>query len=157
MTEKRSRHILRNIASKVDFFIVNDSEAKMLAETETLSTALRILKAKMLVVTLGELGAIIMRENGDVQMVPALRLQIEKIVDTTGAGDSWCGAFLAAYVQTGDVMKAITAASVISSIKCTGWSFDKLRNLRFKSPDDIAEYVIGLKEGSLQKRILDYF
>jgi ribokinase len=157
MNGKRNREILRELATKAEFFIINDSEAKILTGADSLSIALRLLKAKTLVVTLGEFGAIINTENKDIQVVPALRFPIDKIVDTTGAGDAWCGAFLAAYRLTGDFVKAVTAASVISSIKCTGWGFSKLLNLRFKNVEDIAEYVIGLKEGSLQKRLLDYY
>lgn len=152
----RNRRLLMGISSEVDFFIMNDSEAKLLTKAESLSIALRLLKAKTLVVTLGEFGAIISGENGDVRMVPALRFPVEKIMDTTGAGDAWCGAFLAAYGLTEDFVRAVTAASVISSIKCTGWGFSKLLNLKFKSVENIAEYVIGLKEGSLQKRIIDF-
>jgi ribokinase len=110
----------------------------------------------MLIVTLGELGAIISREDGDVQMVPALKFPIGKIVDTTGAGDTWCGSFLAAYKQTNNLMKSVTAASVISSIKCTGWGFSKLLNLKFKNIDEIIDYIISLREGGLQKNLLDY-
>lgn len=153
---RKNRRILKELASKVDFFIMNDSEAKLLTEADSLSIALRLLRAKMLVVTLGEFGAIINTESGEVRMVPALRFPVEKIVDTTGAGDAWCGAFLAAYSLTEDLVGAVTAASVISSIKCTGWGCSKLLSLKFKSVDHIAEYVIGLREGGLQKRIPDY-
>ena len=150
-----NRNLLREIASEVDFFILNDSEAKALTNAKSLSMALKILRSKMLVVTLGELGAIISRD-GEIQIVPALRFPVEKIVDTTGAGDTWCGSFLAAYKQTGDLMKSVTVASVISSIKCTGWGFSKLLNLKFKKVDEIIEYIIGLKEGGMQRKILDY-
>ncbi len=156
MRNRNDTRRLRELAKEVDFFIVNDSEIKRLTETETLSTAIRLLEAKMLVVTLGEFGALIGGSDGEVQMIPALSFPVEKIVDTTGAGDTWCGAFLAAYKQTQDPMKSVTAASVISSIKCTGWGFSKLLNLRFKGSDNIVDYVIGLREGRLQKRISDY-
>jgi len=154
---RKNRKILKQQASKVDFFIINDSEAKKLTETQSLSTALRLLNAKTLVVTLGELGAIIITEKEGVQMVPALSFPVKKIVDTTGAGDAWCGAFLAAYTLSKDFVKSVTAASVISSIKCTGWGFNKLLKLKFRSVESIAEYVIGLREGSLQKRLSDYY
>ena len=156
MKTGRNRKVLREIASEVDFFIVNDSEVKTLTETDSLSIAFKMLEAKALVVTLGEFGAIVKTEKGEVQMVPALRFPVEKMMDTTGAGDAWCGAFLAAYKLTGDFVKAVTAASVISSIKCTGWGFSKLFNLRFRDVDSITEYVIGLKEGRMQKTISDY-
>lgn len=154
---RKTRDILREMALKADIFILNDGEAKALTRAGSLSTALRLLKAKMLVVTLGELGAIISRENGEIQMVPALNFPVGKIIDTTGAGDVWCGAFLAAYKLVGNLMKSVTAASIISSIKCSGWGFSRLQSLRFREVDDIIEYVIGLREGSLQKRISDYF
>jgi len=156
ITGRKNRRILRDLSSKVDFFMMSDSEAKLLTEADSLSVALRLLGAKMLVVTLGEFGAIVNAEGGEVRMVPALSFPVEKIVDTTGAGDAWCGAFLAAYGLTGDLVRAVTAASVISSIKCTGWGCSKLLNLKFKSVDHIVEYVIGLREGGLQKRIPDY-
>jgi len=156
MKTRRNRAVLREIAQKVDYFILNDSEAKTLVEADSLSIAIRMLKAKTLIVTLGEFGAIIASEESGVQMVPALRFPVEKIVDTTGAGDAWCGAFLASLQLTGDFVKSVTAASIISSIKCMGWGFSKLLNLKFKDVDHIIEYVIGLKEGSLQKRILDF-
>ena len=78
------------------------------------------------------------------------------VVDTTGAGDVWCGAFLAAYKLTDDLMKSVTIASILSSIKCSGWNFKRLINLRFREPDEVIEYIIGMKEGGFQKRILDY-
>jgi ribokinase len=153
---RKNRETLKHLASIADFFIINDSEAKALTQTDSISTALRLLDAKMLVVTLGQLGAIISQKNRGIQMVPALNIPVEKIVDTTGAGDAWCGAFLATYDLTGDLMKSISVASIISSIKCSSWGFDNLINLRFKKPDDVIEYVIGLKEGSFQKSLTDY-
>jgi fructose-1-phosphate kinase PfkB-like protein len=110
----------------------------------------------MLVITLGELGAIVKGRGTGIQMIPALAMPERKVVDTTGAGDVWCGAFLSTYRITGELLKSVTIASILSSIKCSGWNFKKLTSLRFRKPDDAIEYVIGLKEGALQKRIPDY-
>ncbi len=153
---RRNRATLESLALEADFFILNDIEAKALAQTDSISTALSLLKAKMLIITLGELGAIIKGKNIGTQMIPGLSVPLKKVVDTTGAGDTWCGAFLAAYKLTEDLMKSVTIASIISSIKCSGWGFKKLVNLQFRKPEDVIEYVIGLKEGALQKRIPDY-
>lgn len=153
---RANRRILRELAEKVDFFILNDSEAKALAGTDSLSTAIWLLKARMLVVTLGELGAIISREDGEVQMVPALNYPAKRVIDTTGAGDTWCGAFVAAHKLTNDLMKSVTVASIISSIKCRNWGFTSLWDLRFKGVNDVVEYIIALKDGGMQKRISDY-
>jgi sugar/nucleoside kinase (ribokinase family) len=152
---RRNRRILNEIALKADFFVLNDTEAKALAQTNSLSSAVRLLKAKRLIVTLGSLGAII-SENGNLQMVPALTLPPDKVVDTTGAGDVWCGAFLATYNLTEDFAKSVSAASTISRIKCSDWGFQSLIKLRFRKPNDVVEFVMGLKDGGIQKRILDY-
>jgi sugar/nucleoside kinase (ribokinase family) len=153
---RRNRRILKDIALKADFFILSDTEAKALAQTDSISVAVRLLKAKTLIVTLGNFGAIISGENVDMQMVPALNLSPDKIVDTTGAGDVWCGAFLATYNLTEDFGKSVSAASTISRIKCSDWGFQSLINLRFKEPNDVIEFVMGLKDGGIQKRMLDY-
>jgi sugar/nucleoside kinase (ribokinase family) len=153
---RKNRRILKDIALKADFFILSDTEAKALAQTDSISSAVRLLKAKRLIVTLGNLGAIISGENVDMQMVPALNLSPDKVVDTTGAGDVWCGAFLATYNLTEDFGKSVSAASTISRIKCSNWGFQNLINLRFKEPNDVIEFVMGLKDGGIQKRILDY-
>jgi sugar/nucleoside kinase (ribokinase family) len=153
---RRNRKILKDIALKADFFIVSDTEAKALAQTDSISVAVSLLKAKKLIVTLGNLGAIISGENVDMRMVPALNLSPDKVVDTTGAGDVWCGAFLATYNLTEDFGKSVSAASTISRIKCSDWGFQSLVNLRFKEPNDVIEFVMGLKDGGIQKRMLDY-
>ena len=153
---RRNRNTLKDIALKADFFIVNDTEAKALAQTDAISSAVRLLKAKRLIVTLGTLGAIISGEDVELQMVPALTLAPDRVVDTTGAGDVWCGAFLATYNLTEDFAKSVSAASTISSIKCSDWGFQSLLNLHFKEPNDVIEFVMGMKDGGIQKRIFDY-
>jgi sugar/nucleoside kinase (ribokinase family) len=153
---RRNKRILKEIALKADFFILNDIEAKALAETDSISSAVRLLKAKRLIVTLGTLGAIIKAEDVGMQMVPALVLPPDKIVDTTGAGDVWCGAFLATYNLTEDFAKSVSAASTISSIKCSDWGFTSLTKLRFNEPNDVIEFVMGMKDGGIQKRMPDY-
>lgn len=153
---RRNRRILKDIALKADFLIMSDTEVKALAQTDSISSAVRLLKAKRLIVTLGIFGAIISEENGDLQMVPGLNLAPDKLVDTTGAGDVWCGAFLATYNLTEDFGKSVSAASTISRIKCSDWGLQSLINLRFKEPNDVIEFVMGLKDGGIQKRMLDY-
>jgi sugar/nucleoside kinase (ribokinase family) len=153
---RKNRRILKDIALKADFFIVNDTEAKALAQTNSLASAVRLLRAKRLIITLGDLGAIISEENGDLQMVPALNLSPDKVVDTTGAGDVWCGAFLATYNLTEDFAKSVSAASTISRIKCSDWGFESLIKLHFKEPNEVIEFVIGLKDGGIQKHLFDY-
>jgi len=153
---QKNRKILKNLAREADFFILNDHEAKALTKTDTISTALTLLKSKMLIITLGNIGAITSERGMGVQMIPALHTPGRDVIDTTGAGDVWCGAFLASFQLTEDLLKSVTIASILSGIKCSAWNFQKLINLRFRNPDEVIEYVIGLKEGAVQKKISDY-
>lgn len=156
MKTRKERRVLAELGSRSDFFMLNEFEAKALAQTSSLSTALERIKARTLIVTMGKLGAIVSGVDADPQMVPALVTPTGRIVDTTGAGDTWNGAFLASYGLTGDLMKAVTAASIISSIKCSQWGFKAIQNLTFQKPSDVVEYVLALKEGNVQRRITDY-
>ncbi|MFP3984657.1 MAG: carbohydrate kinase family protein [Candidatus Bathyarchaeia archaeon] len=156
MKEPRNRRLLTKLASVVDFFMLNESEAKTLTQTSSLSMALEKIKAPKLVVTMGKLGAIISGTNVDPQIIPALTVPTNKTIDTTGAGDAWNGAFLATYITTEDLMKSVTVASVISSIKCSQWGFKALQKLSFQKPSDVVEHIVALKEGSMQKKITDF-
>ncbi len=152
----RQRRSLLKIASQVDFFMLNEFEAKALAQTRYLPIALERIKAKRLIVTMGKLGAIMSGIDFETSMMPALSVPTEKIMDTTGAGDVWSGAFLAAYKITKDLMNSVTVASIISSLKCSGWGFESIKKLSFLKPSDVAKYVVALREGSLQKKISDF-
>ena len=153
---RKNRQILKDIALKADFFIVNDTEAKALAQTNSLSSAVKLIKAKNLILTLGDLGAIVNGENSGLQLIHASTLHPDKVVDTTGAGDVWCGAFLATHNLTEDLSKSISVASTISRIKCSDWGFQSLTTLKFNEPNDVIEFVMGMKDGGIQKHILDY-
>lgn len=153
---RKMREALKEVAREADFFILNDAEARALAGVKSISRALEVLEANTLVITLGELGAIISNEELGIQMVPALRLPGGEVVDTTGAGDSWCGAFMATYVATGDVMKAVAVASIIAGLKCQGWGPSRLLELRFRSPDEVIEYVMSVRDGFKQKKLTDF-
>ena len=153
---RRAKEALREIAREVDFFILNDAEVRALTGVRSLSRAIELLEARNLVVTLGELGAIISSEEVGMQLVPALRVPGGEVVDTTGAGDSWCGAFVATYRATGDIMKAVSVASIIAGLKCQGWGPSRLLELRFGSPDEAIEYVMSMRDGFLQKKLTDF-
>ncbi|MEM2374375.1 MAG: hypothetical protein QXI11_08045, partial [Thermoproteota archaeon] len=67
-----------------------------------------------------------------------------------------CGAFIAAYRITGDPVKSALAASVISALKCTGWNFERLLNLRFSSLDEVFEAASSYRSGGRQVTLLSF-
>lgn len=69
----------------------------------------------VVVVTLGGKGLVGLDEMGFFQL-PAYQVEV---VDTTGAGDVFHGAFLAGMIQGMDVRQACRYASAAAAIKCT--------------------------------------
>jgi ribokinase len=155
LTTADNRRTLRRIAEKVDLFVTNDHEAPILSETTELASAMRTLKSRRLAITLGQWGAIIIDGSG-VQMIPALNTLIENPKDTTGAGDTWCGALLASFSLTREWTRSVVTACIISALKCMGWNIEKVKDLRFRSPDEVVQHVLRLKNGSIQLSLKDF-
>lgn len=70
--------------------------------------------AEIAVVTLGERGAVV-AWDGRAQAVPAFQVDV---VDTTGAGDAYHGAFLYALLQDWDVPRMARFASAVGAMNC---------------------------------------
>lgn len=107
----------------VDVIIVNEHEVLALAENldlatrdvETIASEIdRRLKVTT-IVTLGAEGAVAW--GGGVRCpVPALKVDV---VDTTAAGDAFCGAFAAALAQGRGLTSAVEYGSAAGSLACT--------------------------------------
>lgn len=102
----------------IDILFANESELLALAETEDFDAAVTRVSAQvpMLVVTRSEHGAIAVAD-GERVAVPAE--PIERVVDTTGAGDLFAAGFLHGQAQGWDVEKSLKlgaacAAEIIS-------------------------------------------
>lgn len=153
---KKSRvNAFKEIAKQVDFFVLNEAEAYELTGLRSLARAVAKLRAKTLVITLGELGAVVKR-NGDIMLIPALTGLFGETVDTTGAGDVWCGGFLAGYMLTGDFSKAVISASILAGLKCLDWNFRTISGLRFGSVEELIKHVITLRGDKRQRKLTDY-
>ncbi|RLI25598.1 hypothetical protein DRO57_03580 [Candidatus Bathyarchaeota archaeon] len=152
---KSSVGIFREIARQVDFFVLNEAEAYGLTGLRSLARAVAKLRARTLVVTLGELGAVVKRDS-EIMLIPALTGFFGETVDTTGAGDVWCGGFLAGYMLTGDFNKAVVSASILAGLKCLDWYFRAISGLRFGSVDELIKHVIALRGDRRQRKLTDY-
>jgi len=146
MMGRRNRGILAEVARDSNFFIVNEREITRLTGISSISIAARQFKGRQLIVTLGEVGAVYVKE-GQLGFIPATVGIAGDLIDTTGAGDTWCGAFLGAYALTNDLERSVVAASIISALKCRGWNFERLLDLRFQTVEDLVDYVVRLREG----------
>ncbi len=108
--------------SLVDLFIVNEVEGAGLAgiESEEITDIIKGLQKKYpetkIVLTVGSRGSYFI--HGDT-VIHQDAYKVEA-VDTTAAGDTFTGFFLASYLNDGDVKKALDLAAKAASITVTG-------------------------------------
>ena len=105
----------RALVTMADVLIVNEQEALELAEShedeawEHVAGRLSRLGPSIVILTLGSAGALVWHD-GQVTNVPTITVEA---VDTTGAGDAFCGAFTA-FLAAGEAPVAATAKAVIA-------------------------------------------
>jgi len=73
--------------------------------------------AEIAIITLGKYGAIGMNQV-DMEVVAVPIYPVEPVVDTTGAGDVFHGAFLYGILEGFDLQKSMRFATVCSGLKC---------------------------------------
>ena len=92
---ERECEALKRTLSRVDVLIVNDEEVRLLSGSRGLLKGARQildLGPRALVVKKGEHGAMLVTRD-EIFVAPAIPL--ERVIDPTGAGDSFAGAFMA--------------------------------------------------------------
>jgi ribokinase len=109
------------LLNMVSILVVNETEAKSifdidaidLEQTDNLISFLSVFTIDQIIITLGERGALIC-DSGIIEHYPAYKV---KAVDTTGAGDTFCG-YLATMISQGKSIpysiKYAIAASALS-------------------------------------------
>lgn len=111
------------ILDRIDAFLPSEVELRALVPDAGLAQALEIVAARcrgVVAVKLGAEGAMVWdRVAAAPVTVPALRVEA---LDPTGAGDSFCGGFLAGLVETGDPVRAARFGAVSASriVTCFG-------------------------------------
>jgi ribokinase len=84
--------------------------------TEKLHALCRTLGVPTVIVTLGAKGVFVSQDSG-ATLIPALKV---KVVDTTGAGDAFCGGFAAGLVKfNGDILAAARFGNVVAALSVT--------------------------------------
>ncbi|MCO4856546.1 ribokinase [Herbaspirillum sp. WGmk3] len=111
----------RALLQKIDYLILNEIEAAMLAEEQSediplLAQKLHDLGARNVVVTLGEKGVYGSFADGQQRHLPARKVQA---IDTTAAGDTFIGGFIGAIAQGRDQFDAIAYAQAAAALSVT--------------------------------------
>lgn len=100
----------------VDYFLLNEHEAAALFHCEDISEITVAMRKKYptakFVLTLGEDGVIYIDKNAIIKK-DAIKT---KVVDTTAAGDTFTGFFMASLFENGDVDEALSIATKAASV-----------------------------------------
>ena len=104
------------LLQSVDILVVNEGELATVAKHQgSISECLERISVPIVVVTLGHHGCCA-RVQGQWVLQPAFTITP---VDTTAAGDTFCGGLVAALSQGADMAKALRLASAAGALACT--------------------------------------
>ncbi len=126
---------LKKLLSKVDIFFVNEEEARQLSgEYNLIKTAgmLFSMGPKVIVIKKGDSGSMLFFED-EILALPAY--PVDKVVDPTGAGDTFAGGFMGYLASCGNwrnfdaLRRAMTYGTVMSSFNVEDFSVRKTANL----------------------------
>ena len=128
------RDELGELLKKIDGLVLNDAEAKLLAEDENLvraGHAIRAMGPKFVVIKKGEHGAMFFSEH-ETYVMPAF--PTEKVLDPTGAGDSFAGGMMGHLAALGRfdpqaLKEALAYGTVTASFTVEDFSLDQLEKL----------------------------
>lgn len=111
-----ARPIPDDLMDSLGYLMVNEHEACLIGESDDLEAASARLASRVprLIVTLGADGSVLYEDGRLIARVPARSVTA---IDTTGAGDTYCGAFAAAIAEGTSMTAAsefATAAAALS-------------------------------------------
>ena len=124
---------LAQLLKRIDGLVMNDSEAKLLSGDDNLvraGHAIREMGPKFVVIKKGEHGAMFFSKH-ETYVLPAF--PTAKVVDPTGAGDSFAGGMMGYLAQRGNfepktLKEAMAYGILVASFTVEDFSLDGLKN-----------------------------
>jgi sugar/nucleoside kinase (ribokinase family) len=141
------RQSLEAVLARVDLFILNETEARLLSGERNVykaAEAVQALGPRVVVIKRGEYGALLFHPDG-VFAAPAVPLR--EVIDPTGAGDTFASGLMG-YLARADetdfatLKRAVLAGTVLASFACEGFSLDRLLTL---TAAEVAERLAKLE------------
>ena len=121
---------LKSVIKKTNIFLLNDEEAFLLTNTKNIEDAALILSnmgPDIVIVKKGSLGSYILDTKQKLKVnVPAF--SIDKVVDTTGAGDSFAGGFVGC-LKNNNIIDSVVTGSAIASFTVSAFGVEGLLNI----------------------------
>ncbi|MBI5479065.1 MAG: sugar kinase [Deltaproteobacteria bacterium] len=139
---------LRELLARVDVVLLNDEEVLQLSGEHDLLRATRAVLAMgpgTIVVKRGDAGALLFHDE---RLFVAPAFPLDKVVDPTGAGDSFAGGFMGALAALGtlgnpELRMAMIVGSTIASFAVEDFSLDRFRRL---TVEEIQERYAAFRE-----------
>jgi len=143
-----NRKELLSLLERVDILLVNDAEARQLADEPNLLKASRWIRERgpsIVVVKKGEHGAILFADSW-VFFAPGYPLEV--VFDPTGAGDAFAGGFVGYLARSGstdeaDLRRGMVYGSAMGSYAVEAFSVDRFKTLE---AGDVARRVREFRE-----------
>ena len=112
--ERHKPHFLDLVKNKLDITFSNEQEISSLIDAKNFSDVINFAKQlkKLLIVTRGEKGSIVINDNEVIECGAQKNL---KIVDLTGAGDLFAAGFLHGYINNLSLQKSLVKGTEMSS------------------------------------------
>ena len=140
---------LKEVLKRVDVLIINDEEARQLSgELSLLQAAAKIVAMgpRILIIKKGEHGALLF--DGD-KIFSAPALLLPKVVDPTGAGDTFAGGFMGYLAATDDtsfenLKRAIVYGSAMASFVVEDFGTRRMQTLTKEDIDARVARIVEL-------------
>ncbi len=136
---------LRRLLPQIDAFLPSDQEVRSLfgdaVDLWEAADQLAAWGAPLVVIKVGPDGVLLLdAANGRRHQMPAYHAAGDpRIIDVTGAGDSFCGGFLAGLAETGKAVTAAQMGLVSASLVIEGYG---------------ALYALGLEQEDARRRLM---
>jgi sugar/nucleoside kinase (ribokinase family) len=134
---QHKRPSLLRLLRKVDIYVANDQEARSLSGEHNLikaAKALHLRGPKMVLIKKGEHG-VIFYDGRLIFSIPAY--PTEKVIDPTGAGDTFAGGFMgylarAKKVNAAKIKQALAYGTVAASFNVEGFGLERTSKLKME-------------------------
>jgi sugar/nucleoside kinase (ribokinase family) len=134
---KHKRKSLLKVLKQADIYVANDAEARSLSGETNLIQAARCLVSlgpKMVLIKKGEHG-VLFYGQGIIFLLPAY--PTDKVIDPTGAGDTFAGGFMGVLARVKKITpsilkKAIAYGTIAASFNVEGFGTEKSSRLTFQ-------------------------
>jgi sugar/nucleoside kinase (ribokinase family) len=142
------RKELIRLLKHIDIYVANDQEARALSGESNIIKAAKALRgygSRMVLIKKGEHGVLFYSDRF-IFSLPAY--PVEKVVDPTGAGDTFAGGFMGYLAKTGRVnslalKKALAYGTVAASFNVEDFGLNRTSSLK---PRDLQKRIIKFKE-----------